>query len=91
MSYSSDNKSANTKAEGTSYIFGKDTPDYHLLKKQIIQDDLSYSPNSKAANNTKAEDTPYEFGKDASAYRLLKDEIIQDNIGTPKESVGKKR
>ena len=91
LSYSSDNKSANTKAEGTSYIFGKDTPDYHLLKKQIIQDDLSHSPNSKAANNTKAEDTPYEFGKDASDYRLLKDEIIQDDIGTPKESVGKKR
>ena len=37
------------------------------------------------------EDTPYEFGKDASDYRLLKDEIIQDDIGTPKESVGKKR
>ena len=91
LSYSPDNKSANTKAEGTSYIFGKEVPDYHLLKKQIIQDDLSHSPNSKAANNTKAEDTPYEFGKDASAYRLLKDEIIQDDIGTPKESVGKKR
>ena len=53
--------------------------------------ELFYLLQSNKSTNTKAEDIPYIFGKDASEYFLLKDEIIQDDIGTPKESVGKKR